>query len=41
MENVNEEGRTVEGKFKRTNSTNHTFLAKTPEERNWRLDENF
>jgi hypothetical protein len=39
LENTLEEGR--EERFKKTNSTDDTIFAKTPEERNWREDEDF
>jgi hypothetical protein len=41
LENTEEECRDTKGHLKKTNSTEDTGFAKTAEERNWRLEEDF
>jgi hypothetical protein len=41
VDNTHEDIRNTVGNFKKSSSTDGTFLAKTPQERNWRMEEDF
>lgn len=41
LDNAQQASRNTDANFKKSNSTDDTFLAKTPEERNWRMEEDF